>query len=105
MIVYGYSKVLLGNSGLSIIVLSLCMNLLLLPLYNRADAIQEAEREKEKSLSRWVDHIKKTFSGDERFMLLQTYYRQNNYKPYHALKGLLPLVQEPPLVLLPLAPV
>ena len=95
-IVYGYSKVLLGDSGLSIIVLSLCMNLLLLPLYNRADAIQEAEREKGKSLARWVDHIKKTFSGDERFMLLQTYYRQNDYKPYYALKGLLPLLLEIP---------
>lgn len=95
-IVYGYSKVLLGDSGLSIIVLSLCMNLLLLPLYNRADAIQEAEREKGKSLARWADHIKKTFSGDERFMLLQTYYRQNDYKPYYALKALLPLLLEIP---------
>lgn len=95
-VVYGYSKVLLGNSGLSVFALSLCVNLLLLPLYNRADAIQEEEREKEKGLEHWVSHIKKTFSGNEQFMMLQTYYRQNNYKPYYVLKGLLPLLLQVP---------
>ena len=95
-VVYGYSKVLLGNSGLSIFALSLCVNLLLLPLYNRADAIQEEEREKEKGLERWVSHIKKNFSGNEQFMMLQAYYRQNHYKPYYVLKGLLPLLLQVP---------
>ena len=31
----------LDNPGLSIVALSLCMNLLVLPLYRRADAIQD----------------------------------------------------------------
>lgn len=70
-VIYGLSFNLFHNNGLSIFLMSLCMNLLLLPLYRRADIIQEEERETEKRLQPGVDHIKKTFSGDERFMMLQ----------------------------------
>ena len=84
------------NLGLSIVILSLVMNFLLLPLYKRADAIQDAERKQEKDMADNVAHIKKTFSGDERFMMLQTYYRQNHYKPFYVLKGFLPLLLEIP---------
>ena len=87
---------ILGDYGISIIFLSLAMNFLLLPLYKRADAIQEEERQQEKDMADSVAHIKKTFSGDERFMILQAYYRQNHYKPYYVLKGFLPLVLEVP---------
>ena len=95
-IVYGYSMKYVHNPALAIVFMSLVMNLLLLPLYRRTDAIQEQEREREKRMEHFVSHIKKTFRGDERFMMLQTYYRQNNYKPAYALKGLLPLVLEIP---------
>ena len=65
-IVYGLAMNLFGNSGLSIIIMSLVMNTLLIPLYKRADAIQDEERRTEKRLKPMVDHIKKTFTGDER---------------------------------------
>ena len=94
--VFYYAKIFTNSPGLSIIVLSILMNFFLLPLYRRADAIQNEEREKEKSMEHWVKHIKKAFSGSERFMMLQTYYRQNNYKPYYVLKGMLPLMLEIP---------
>ncbi len=94
--IYGFSKLLFGNAGLSIFVLSMSMNVLLLPLYKRADAIQEEERQINKRLSPWVSHIKKTFSGDERYLMLQTYYRQNDYRPFYALRGSLPLLLEIP---------
>ena len=84
------------NPGLSIIALSLAMNFLVLPLYRRADAMQEEERETEARLSKWVKHIKATFSGDERTMMLQTYYRQNNYSPTHVLRGAVSLFLEIP---------
>ena len=94
--VFGIAQLFIGKPGISILVMSLVMNLLLLPLYKRADAIQEEQREKEKSLSAWVGHIRKTFRGDERYLMLQTYYRQNGYKPFYALKGLMPLLLEIP---------
>ncbi|MGI5977665.1 MAG: YidC/Oxa1 family membrane protein insertase [Candidatus Limivicinus sp.] len=87
---------LTDNPGISIVGMSLIMNLLLLPLYNRTDAIQAEAIETEKRLKPYVKHIKKTFRGNEQFMMLQTCYRQNNYKPTDALKGLSPLLLEIP---------
>lgn len=95
-ILYSIAYRMIGNPGLSIVVLSLCMNFLVLPLYRRADAMQAEERELEMRLQPWIDHIKKAFKGDERYMILQTFYRQNNYKPTDALKGSLSLLLQVP---------
>ena len=95
-VIFGSSYMLFQNNGLSILVMGLCMNLLLLPLYRRVDAIQDQEHALEKRIEPWVKHIKKTFRGDERFMMLQALYRLNGYKPYYVLKGLLPLLLEIP---------
>ena len=85
-----------GSPGISIVALSLCMNLLVLPLYRRADAIQEEERRMEEKMAPGIAHIRKTFSGDQRFMTLQNFYRKNHYSQLYALRGLLPLMLEIP---------
>ena len=95
-VVYVLADRIIGNPGISIIALSLAMNFLVLPLYRRADAMQDEERELEGKLSSGVQHIKKYFKGDERMMMLQTYYRQNNYKQSYVLRGSLPLLLEVP---------
>ena len=84
------------NYGYTIIVLSLTINFLVLPLYRSADAIQKKEREKEKKLEHWAEHIKKTFKGDERYMMLQAYYRENHFKQTDSLKGTVSLVLQIP---------
>jgi len=94
--VYSLSFYFLRSCGAAIFPLSLAVNLLLLPFYNRADAIQSEERERVKKMEPAVQHIKKTFKGDERYMMLQTYYRQNNYKPVYALRSSLALILEVP---------
>lgn len=95
-VIYMVADRMIDNPGLSIVVLSLVMNLLVLPLYKRADAMQEEERDMEMRLRDGVAHIKKTFSGDEKMMILQTYYRQNNYKPTYVLRGAISLFLEIP---------
>lgn len=95
-VIYSFVDRFFNNPGVSIVFLSLAMNFLVLPLYRRADSMQKEQREEEKKLERWVTHIKKTFSGDERFMMLQTYYRQNDYTPLNALKGSVSLLLEIP---------
>ncbi len=85
-----------SNVGLSIIILSLVVNLLALPLYNKADKMQAEEAIKKQKLKKWEKHIKNSFKGNERFMVLQTYYRQNDYKPYQTLKSAMPLLLEIP---------
>ena len=94
--VYTVGYRITGNPGLSIILLSLVMNLLMLPLYRRADALQEEERIQAQLLKPGIEKIRRAFRGDERFMILQTYYRQNNYKPWYVLKGSLSLLLEIP---------
>jgi len=94
--IYSLAAVIFNNHGISIIFLSIAINLLVLPLYNRADTMQEEEREIEKRLNPGVKHIKKTFKGDERTMMLQAYYRQNNYSPLGVLKGAVSLFLEIP---------
>lgn len=87
------------NAGLSIFLLSMSMNLLVLPLYRRSDMLQEEERQIQEKLRAGVNHIKKTFKGDERMMILQTYYRQNHYKPAYALRGSISLLLQIPFFL------
>lgn len=95
-VIFHFAYGVLHNPGLSIISLSLAMNVLVLPLYRRADAMQEKARDIEAQLHDGVAHIKKTFTGNERMMMLQTYYRQNNYSPTNALQGSVSLLLEIP---------
>ena len=85
-----------NHPGLAIIFLSLTMNILVLPLYRRADAMQEKVRDREVKLHDGVTHIKRVFSGDERMMILRTYYRQNDYKHTDSLSGSVSLLLEIP---------
>ena len=94
--VFSVSYSHIDNPGICIIILSIVMNLMALPLYRRADAIQKKERDVETALKPGIDHIKKTFKGDERFFIMQTLYRQNSYSPVHVLKGSLSLFLQIP---------
>ena len=85
-----------GNVIVSIILLSIVFNLVVLPLYRRADSIQEEAREKEIKLAPVIKHIKQAFKGDERFMILQTYYRQNGYNPANVLNSSVSLLLQIP---------
>ena len=85
-----------SNPGFAIIVLSLLVNLLVLPLYNRADKIQNEQNETEKKLAPGIAHIRKSFTGDERFMMLQMFYKVNNYHPIMSLRSALSLLLQIP---------
>ena len=96
-VVYGVAfHIVDGNAGAAVIPLSLCLNFLLLPLYNRADAIQREEHDRQQLMAPGVDHINKVFKGDERYMMLQAFYRVHAYKPLYALRSSLPLLLEIP---------
>ena len=86
-IIFMVANKIIGNYGLSIIFLSLAVNFLVLPLYKRADKLQAEERDIQAKMAPFIKHIKSTFKGDERFFMLQEYYRINNYKPVYALKS------------------
>ena len=95
-VIFAIADRLVGNHGIAIIFLSLAINFLVLPLYRRADALQREQRDKAAQMKDGVDHIKKTFSGNERFLILQTFYRQHDYKQTDVFKGSISLLLQIP---------
>lgn len=95
-LIFNVSYIVTENVWVSIILLSLLMNFLVLPLYMSADKMQDKAKDIEAKLRPGILHIKKTFKGDERMMMLQTYYRQNKYSPLSALSGSVSLLLEIP---------
>ncbi|MDR1905148.1 MAG: YidC/Oxa1 family membrane protein insertase [Treponema sp.] len=75
------------NSGIALFGVSIAVSVLTLPLYLRAEKWQETERKIQKHLAPKIAKIKAVFSGDEQYMLLSTYYRQNHYHPVYALRN------------------
>ena len=87
---------LLGNPGPACIGVSVVISLLMLPMYMRADAIQEDERRRSDAMAGWVSHIRRAFSGDERVMVLSEYYRQQGYRPVYQLRSSISLLLQVP---------
>lgn len=76
-----------NNTGIALIGVSLTVTLLCLPLYIVAEGWQETERKIQEKLKPGIDRIKKAFKGDEQYMILSTFYRQNHYHPMMALRS------------------
>lgn len=85
-----------GNPAIAIIILSIVINLIVLPLYKKADALQKEELLKKKSMARGIKHIRKTFKHDEQFMMLSAYYKSCQYNPLSFLKESVPLFLQIP---------
>ena len=95
-VIFTIANRLIGNEGLSIIFLSLAVNFLVLPLYKRADELQAEERDIQAKMAYRIKRTKETFKGDERFMMLQEYYKINHYKPIYALRSTFSLLLQIP---------
>lgn len=85
----------LGILG-AIVGVSLAINFLALPIYNIADSLQDKERKIQQKLKPGIQRIKAVFFGDERFMILQTFYKENHYHPIYAFKSSLSILIEIP---------
>ncbi len=78
-----------NNETVAIVGLSTLVTVLVLPLYNMADAWQDEEREKQRNMKSKLDDIKAAFQGDERHMITNTYYRQQHYHPIMQLRSVI----------------
>jgi len=85
-----------NNPALSILGISFTVSALTLPLYLIGEKHQRSEREIQKRMKPEVDNIKAVFSGDERFMRLAVFYRQNEYHPLYSLRSSIPLIIQIP---------
>ena len=84
------------NTGIAIIGVSLLISLITLPLYHIAERIQKKERDTRLRLQDGLQRIKSTFIGDEQYMMVSTYYRQNNYHPLYSLRSSVSLLIQVP---------
>lgn len=78
---------ILGSEGWAVVGISVIVTILTLPLYDVAERWQQFERDTQARLKGGVDRIKAVFKGDEQYMILSTYYRQNHYHPMMALRS------------------
>lgn len=85
--VYSFCYKIFSNTGISIIGVSCAVSLLTLPLYIVAEHWQQVERNIQKKMKPEVDKIKAVFHGNEQYMILSTYYRQNHYHPIMSLRS------------------
>lgn len=82
--------------GIAILGVSLAVTLMCLPLYIIAEKWQDIERNTQKKLAAGIKRIKQAFKGDEQFMILTTYYKQNHYHPLMALRSSFSLLIQVP---------
>ena len=87
------------NPGAAILGVSLAVTIMCLPLYIVAERWTDFERDTQKKLEGGVKRIKKYFKGDEQYMILSTYYRQNHYHPLMALRSSFSLLIQIPFFL------
>ena len=76
-----------GNTGIAVIGVSIAITLLCLPLYAVAEKWQQLERATQVRLKSGIERIKTTFKGDEQYMMLTTFYKENHYHPMMALRS------------------
>lgn len=82
--------------GIAIVGISFAVNILSFPLYDIAEKIQRKERDAKRKLQSGINRIKAVFSGDEQYMILSTFYRQNHYHPAYALRSSVSLMIQVP---------
>ena len=84
---FSFGQKIFSNTGIAIFCVSFTVTLFTIPLYVVAEGWQEKERAIQKKMKPWVAHIKKTFKGDEQYMMLSSYYKICRYHPLMALRS------------------
>ena len=87
---------LTGSYGPALIAMSVTFNLALLPAYHSAEKVQDRERSIQRRMAPKIEEFKFAFKGEERYWMLRALYRQHDYHPVYALRGLLPLAIQIP---------
>lgn len=81
-----------GRSGLAILGVSLAVSFLTHPMYMKAEFLQDLQRQALKRMEKTLERIKRNFTGDKRYMLIDACYRKNGYHPLMALRSSLSLI-------------
>lgn len=72
--------------GISLVLLSLAVNIALIPVYHLAETWQEAERMVQRTMAPKRVEINEVFTGRERWMYTRALYRLHGYSPVYSLR-------------------
>jgi YidC/Oxa1 family membrane protein insertase len=86
-LVLNSSYLFTNNYGLSIILLSLVVNIAILPLYYMADRWKISDQNIQAKMKPEIDSIKKHYKGQERHYYIQALYKIYNYHPLSSVKA------------------
>ncbi len=75
------------NYGLSLIILSIVVNIILIPVYYPIEKIKKSIKEKQKGMDIDIEEIKDVYKGQERYYYVNAIHRQYKFNP---LKSLIP---------------
>lgn len=84
------------DHGLSLIVLSIVVNIILFPFYAFAEKIEKKEKDIQAKMKPKLDEFKSVYKGYELHLYTSNVYRLNNYHPAYSLRGLVSLLIQIP---------
>ncbi|MFA6404137.1 MAG: membrane protein insertase YidC [Salinivirgaceae bacterium] len=94
--VFLLSYELTGNYGISIILLSFAISLLLLPVFMLIEKAKKRDDAVKKKMKPLLDEIKRCYKGQERYYYIKTLYRQHNFSQIRSLIPILSLLLQIP---------
>lgn len=77
---------IVNNYGIALILLSIIVNIILIPLYHLADTWRKKEKAHHALMKGDIEAIKNNYSGQEKYYSLKTAYRIYHYKPLMSLR-------------------
>lgn len=88
-----------NNYGISIILLSLIVNILLIPLFWISEKIQGKERSRQNAMQYDLASVTSIKNKNEKYFYTLEIYKRHNYKTYYSLVGTLGLLVQVPFFL------
>ena len=74
------------NYGVALFGVSIAVSVFTLPFYYAAEKYQQKERDLQNRMKPKLNKIRAVLKGDEQYMIISTYYRQNHYHPVFAMR-------------------
>ena len=95
-LIYLFAYRIINNHAIALLGVSIAVSVLTLPLYMVAESFQQKERQLQSKLKPKISKIKSIFKGDEQYLTLSTFYRQNHYHPIYAMRNTFSLLIQIP---------
>ncbi len=82
---------LIGSYGISLILTSLVINVIMIPIFWYAERLQQKERDVQALMRPKIEEYKSVFKGYELHLYISNLQKMHNYHPLYALRSLLGL--------------